>query len=359
MLEKYGIRARIILVIVMFLFCRHVKSVAGDESQQHASAANAARIIDFAGVSWNVRTGGPAGPGPNYWSDSSDNVWVDEQGRLHLKIVRKANVWYCSEVYTTEFTTYGEHRFLIEGRIDRMDKQIVLGLFAYAADDAEVDIEFSKWGDRLNARVGGFTIQPYNIAGNNFKFDSKLTGTKSTHYFNWQADSVQFGSMQGHYYGEPADPNEYIQQWTHKSSYIPDTSRNLRLHINFWLYQGQAPTDLSMLEVIIADVMQPLRSDASTPDKPVAAPQSMRLEQNYPNPFNGATRICYQLFQQRRVRLDVFDSSGRLVKKLLQQEQPPGRYDVRLDSAGMSSGVYYCRLQAGQETRIRKMLLLR
>jgi hypothetical protein len=49
------------------------------------------RIIQFAGYDWEVRSNETAlqGPGPNYFSDRDQNVWVDDLGRLHLKITRK------------------------------------------------------------------------------------------------------------------------------------------------------------------------------------------------------------------------------------------------------------------------------
>jgi hypothetical protein len=57
------------------------------------------RTIQFSGALWYVKSHStPVGPGPNYFSDSPCNVWVDAQGRLHLKITREEGRWLCAEV---------------------------------------------------------------------------------------------------------------------------------------------------------------------------------------------------------------------------------------------------------------------
>jgi len=97
----------------------------------------------------------------------------------------------------------------------------------------------------------------------------------------------------------------------------------------------------------------------STPAMPLT------LHQNHPNPFNPATTIGYYLPVDAPVTLDVYDSSGRLVARLLNgAKQTKGTHSVTwsgLDAQGrsMSSGVYFYRLQGGKETLSRKMILLR
>ena len=59
------------------------------------------RWISFSGYDWWVKTSsGLVGPGPNYFSDSTNNVWLDAQGRLHLRITNRSNQWQCAELVT-------------------------------------------------------------------------------------------------------------------------------------------------------------------------------------------------------------------------------------------------------------------
>ncbi|MCX6600564.1 MAG: S8 family serine peptidase [bacterium] len=90
-----------------------------------------------------------------------------------------------------------------------------------------------------------------------------------------------------------------------------------------------------------------------------AIPAEFYLRQNYPNPFNPVTLIEYGLPKAAHVDLDVFDVLGRKVAVLQSGIQEPGVYRAALDGALWSSGVYYCRLKAGEFERVQKMLLMR
>jgi len=97
----------------------------------------------------------------------------------------------------------------------------------------------------------------------------------------------------------------------------------------------------------------------STPAMPLT------LHQNHPNPFNPSTTIGYYLPVDAAVTLEVYDSSGRLVSRLLDgAKQEKGTHSIEwrgLDAQGrsVSSGVYFYRLQSGKDILSRKMILLR
>ncbi len=92
--------------------------------------------------------------------------------------------------------------------------------------------------------------------------------------------------------------------------------------------------------------------------------ESYRLFQNYPNPFNPKTTIRYQLPRPARVRLQIYNVSGQLVRSLVDAEQTSGFHVAEwdgLNSAGqaVSSGVYFYRMQVGEVVKQRKLLLLK
>jgi hypothetical protein len=78
-----------------------------------------------------------------------------------------------------------------------------------------------------------------------------------------------------------------------------------------------------------------------------------------PNPFNPTTRISYYLPDGGRVRLAVYDVSGRLVDVLEEGVRPAGEHAVEWSAQGIASGVYFYRLEAGDVTVTRKVVLLR
>jgi hypothetical protein len=88
------------------------------------------------------------------------------------------------------------------------------------------------------------------------------------------------------------------------------------------------------------------------------------LGQNHPNPFNPETYIRYSLRKPGSVGLRVYDVDGRLIKGLVEEDLPAGEYTVRWDGTDeggspVASGIYFCRLEAGDSRDVRKMVLLK
>ncbi len=85
-----------------------------------------------------------------------------------------------------------------------------------------------------------------------------------------------------------------------------------------------------------------------------------KLEQNYPNPFNPTTRINYQLPEASKVILKVYDVLGREIATIVNQFQNAGKYSVEFSaSGGLSSGVYFYRISAGDFIQTKKMLMIK
>jgi hypothetical protein len=88
-------------------------------------------------------------------------------------------------------------------------------------------------------------------------------------------------------------------------------------------------------------------------------PISYRLDQNSPNPFNPSTAIRYQLAANSQVSLLVYDVSGRLVATLVNGWQEAGSHLVTFDGSRLSSGLYFLRMQAGDFSAVKKMMLVK
>jgi beta-glucanase (GH16 family) len=86
---------------------------------------------------------------------------------------------------------------------------------------------------------------------------------------------------------------------------------------------------------------------------------TFELKQNYPNPFAPSTNIEFVLPQPSEVRLDVYDTLGRVVANLAEGSYPEGTHAVQFDASHLSSGIYLYRLQAGSHLQTRSMLLAR
>jgi hypothetical protein len=99
-------------------------------------------------------------------------------------------------------------------------------------------------------------------------------------------------------------------------------------------------------------------------DEAEVLPESFALHQNYPNPFNPVTYIGYDLKEDAKVNLTIYDLTGREVKTLVNHYQTAGRKGILWDGKDnrqrpVSAGVYLYRLQAGDFTATRKMVLMK
>ncbi|HVO74611.1 MAG TPA: S8 family serine peptidase, partial [Ignavibacteriaceae bacterium] len=88
-------------------------------------------------------------------------------------------------------------------------------------------------------------------------------------------------------------------------------------------------------------------------------PDKYFLYQNYPNPFNPNTIIQYSLPEQSNVSLKVYDILGNEVRTLVNRQQQSGNYKVEFKVNGLSSGVYFYRIQAGSFSETKKMIILK
>lgn len=242
---KRTLSATLIFVAISLVFL----GISLPASQTSASAQTAS-TIQWSGYTWNVRNGPQqlSTPGPNYWSSS--NVWIDQNGWLHLRISKVDGQWCCAEVATQQSFGYGTYTFYTVSRLDNFDQNVVLGLFAYADNSHEVDIEYSKWGSAVNNN-GWFTVQPppITMGYNSQAFNIQMSGTYATSYFTWTPNYVYFESDGGHYAPGTAPSGNVFSSFT---SYKQVTPGDEKADINLWLFNGVPPSNGSSAEVVIS-----------------------------------------------------------------------------------------------------------
>jgi len=88
-------------------------------------------------------------------------------------------------------------------------------------------------------------------------------------------------------------------------------------------------------------------------------PEVYSLGQNYPNPFNPLTTISFGLPEAAHVRIAVYDLLGRQVALLVNGYREAGMHEVSFDAADLSSGLYVYRIEAGDFTAVKKMILMK
>ena len=243
-------RVRIFVLLSRFVFSTGcVLSSSGAET-----VVSGTKHIEFSGYDWAVRPSGIGGPGPNHWDQ--DNARVDDKGYLHLKVTQRNGVWYCSEVRLKDRLGFCQYQFWVVGEVDKLDKNIVLGLFTYPTPDVgpdgahEIDIEFSRWSQADNP-IGNYTVWPAttNVQRTTKGFSFALDGDRSTHRFTWNPESIRFQSAHGHRNNDRGQFASWLYQPQNPEMHISQSP--MPVLINLWCHLGNAPSNGQEVEMVI------------------------------------------------------------------------------------------------------------
>ena len=84
---------------------------------------------------------------------------------------------------------------------------------------------------------------------------------------------------------------------------------------------------------------------------------ALELKQNRPNPFNNNTTVDIVIPRAGRVQLMLYDQMGRPIQQLMDDFKTPGTYSIQVNRNGLSSGIYYYKMEALGQTLVRKMTI--
>ncbi|HUJ09339.1 MAG TPA: hypothetical protein VL171_04875 [Verrucomicrobiae bacterium] len=157
----------------------------------------ATRAFHWSGFDWRVKKStSPVGPGPNYFSDSTNNVSIDAQGRLHLRITHDGSIWNCAEFVLQQTLGYGTYAFHIASPVDALDPNVVLGLFTWSDQPAfnhrEIDFEGGRWSYPPDYQDAQFVVQPWSLPSHLVRYRIPPFATNSIPSFNWQTNAISF-----------------------------------------------------------------------------------------------------------------------------------------------------------------------
>ncbi len=137
------------------------------------------------------------------------------------------------------------------------------------------------------------------------------------------------------------------------------TTEHLTSSCNFGNWDTEEGKELFVSRGNNIRVYKLRESTTDVDDDNTAIPDKFELFTNYPNPFNPVTTIEYALPHQSEVRLEVYNILGQRIKTLIYNIQKPGNHSINWNASGLSSGIYFYRLTAGDKTTTKRMTLLK
>ena len=113
-------------------------------------------------------------------------------------------------------------------------------------------------------------------------------------------------------------------------------------------------------DMIVADAFKSFKINASTGQKNITPEDIDGLKlKTYPNPFDHVLNIEYNISENAHVSLTIYNTSGRIIKQLVDEVQKPDNYSVKWYSSAIPGGMYIIKLQAGSRQQITKVTLIR
>lgn len=113
------------------------------------------------------------------------------------------------------------------------------------------------------------------------------------------------------------------------------------------------------IDVTIDNVSLVIVDKSAVEKSELSSPKAFRLDQNYPNPFNPTTTIRYTLEKNGPVSLKLFSVTGQELMTLVNQHQKAGTHHVILNAKMLPSGVFFYRLSVGNQSQIKKLIILK
>jgi hypothetical protein len=161
------------------------------------SATIVPRVIHFSGFDWTVRAAASDRGGESNFYDP-DNVWLDHNGYLHLRMQQRNNHWSCAEVSLNRSLGYGTYKFVVEDN-SHLSPSASFGLYTLdelRSDEvrSELDVEISQWGIS-GSKNAQFVVQPFYVPENVSRFEAP-PGVL-TYSWRWEAGKASFKAVRG------------------------------------------------------------------------------------------------------------------------------------------------------------------
>ncbi len=232
-----------------------------------------------------------------------------------------------------------------------VQEETTFGIGTFVRDYLKIDYKYKGFGSRFNGAEDEYMNYPV------LKIDS-LKAPANTNYHLRNIESISASDEASEIYlyksdYDPSSPQGKLIGSPVAVEYLGEDFKTITT--SFPLYMMKENDAKSFLAYIVEEKLG-LTTDVT---EDLQVPTKYSLSQNYPNPFNPSTVISYQISVNSKVTLKIYDVLGREVAVLVNEYQPAGNYEVEFNAKGLSSGVYYYRIESGNFSDTKKMILLK
>ncbi|MBK8944725.1 MAG: T9SS type A sorting domain-containing protein [Ignavibacteriae bacterium] len=228
--------------------------------------------------------------------------------------------------------------------------------------------------DNKIAEVNG-TFQTYDITNEFYGNDFFALDENSNSYANYESENLPSGKYDVSAWWATSEANSYETKFEITAgSNNYEITKTQKLNGGQWNYlttvdlnnEGKISIKVhgNSTGLVIADAFRLIYTETITSIKETKIPTNFTLYQNYPNPFNPTTTIKYSIpskvkSETSNVKIIIYDILGKEVATLVNENQSAGEYEVNFSASNLSSGTYIYRLQVGEFSQTKKMILIK
>ncbi|KUG25461.1 hypothetical protein ASZ90_004716 [hydrocarbon metagenome] len=207
------------------------------------------------------------------------------------------------------------------------------------------------WDLRANIECKRAWLEPV-VPRNFFASDAGSYPTLTWNHSLTDADSVtayEIHRAEGHF-GFFSQIGEVSATSTSYVDYDYVTGRSINLQYKIRAKNGTVVSQFTDVQSVFGDLYKESNSEKSF---------EFALSQNYPNPFNPSTTITYSIPNQEFVNLKIYDSLGKEIVELVNEEREAGIYCIEFNAENLPSGLYFYTISAGNYSNTKKLLLIK
>ncbi len=267
---------------------------------------------------------------------------------------RRGNKWY----YKRTETTYASTETIVENNYYSLEMIQTLGN-EEAALVLEERSQTSSDMIYFFQNENELTITDFFTRKNWKTFDRRIL-QDTTIASNDEEFLVTFGN------GNFIDPQMGYQQWENPGEddgkITSQFSRGVGLTYLSRITKPTAETTVETEYTLIGYEFNGILTGGTTTgleESEYETPESFALNQNYPNPFNPVTTISFNLPENGKVNLEVYDVIGRKVSTLVNSEMSAGKHSLKFNASNLASGIYFYQIRFNNSTTTRKMILMK
>jgi hypothetical protein len=133
-------------------------------------------------------------------SQVENSTWVDDQGRLHMRLQKIGDTWYCTTLESPYTVKYGKFIWNISSPSLNLERNTSIGMFTYGDDSHEIDIEINQWPGRdehlwFTNQPGSIDDYPSNIYYNIYSDSPYLDETNITYIIDWEPTYINYSAI--------------------------------------------------------------------------------------------------------------------------------------------------------------------